>query len=514
MPKLSAPATNAKPKNGKAKVAIQDAARKIKYPEVRSILYLANNDKGPMTAELAVKLMGLETEKEFAARLMKDNPTLTEDACTFEKAGKIPLCKDEDGVNVYCWNNEGNREFDDDRSKGYTQDILERKWADSRNGDGMTINGESIIFTCTGRVDSGQKRLIAVWRAKQKWLKNPLKYPKWKEEPSIEALVVVGISENPAVTQTIDNVSPRSLEDVLFTSHTFADLKSLSDKREIVRMTAKATESLFGRTGAGGEKGNKTYQTHSASLDFLARHKRLEKYVKHIYEENKNRSISLLKLSPGEMAACCWLMASGQSDGDAYRNANPPSEKGLNFDNEGRAMQFFVELVHAARNAGADKKEHVPLTAVIHALGNLADDDTGMGGRKVEKLAILARAWAWWHKQDATAIIPPDVVDLKYSKDEIGMAHLLPDIDGYLNWFGGCDLGEKVKQGKSAEAPVDPIDDNDMEEKKAAAKRATEEETQKALDEKKAKLAENRKKRAESGQPNGTGATPTPKIGK
>lgn len=512
MPKLSQPAEPKK--NGKAKVAIKDGERKIKYPEIKAVLYIANSDKGAITADLARKLLGWETEKDFAARLMKANPDLKEDMCVF---GDDFILKDENGDKVRTWENQGNRPFDENVCRAYAQDILTRKWADSRNGSAMSINGESIVLTATGRIDSGQHRLIAIVLAAQMWAKNPKRWDKWEAEPSIEGIIVAGVSENPAVTQTLDNVKPRLLDDVLCTSHTFADLKNPADKREVAKMLTKAIESAWERMGAGGEKGNKTYQTHSASLDFLARHKRLEKYVKHIYEENKNRSISLLKLSPGEMAACCWLMASGKSDGDWYRNQNPPSEKGLNFDNEGRAMQFFVELVHAARNKGAGKTAAVPCTVVIEALGNLADDDTGMGGRKVEKLAILSRAWNWWNKQEPDAIIPPDVVDLKYHKDEMGMVHLMPDEDGYLNWFGGCDIGERVKQGKTAapaDAGEDPADESDMEERKDAAKRATDAETQKALDEKKAKLAANRKKREETGQPNGTGAVPTPKIGK
>lgn len=511
LPKTTGPATNetpaqapapatpaeqpaepkAAPKGRKPKVVLQATQRPIVYKEIKATLFLAGSEKGPITAALAKKLMGWETEKEFAARLMQGNPELTEDACKFDKKtadGQTvnSFCENVAGEKVACWNNVGNRPFDQSHGDSLAQDILFRKWADSRNGANMSINGESIVLTVTGRVDSGQHRLYGVIRAFELWEANPKKYPLWQEPPSIEGLVVAGVSENPLVTQTIDNTKPRGLDDVLCTSFTFKDLKDPTDKKTMGRYLAGAIDVLWQRTGVPYKGETKIHQTHSASLDFLSRHARLERYVKHIFDEDANRSIALLRLGRGEMAAVCYLMATSGTDAKAYLGTRKESK--CDFAMESKAEGFFVQLVLDSRNIAAGKTAKGPLTAVVHALGNLADDETGLGGRRQEKLAIIARAWAIY--KNGKDVRDADV-KLEYHTNDLGVKHLMPDANGYLNWFGGIDVGELPTAAKS-DSGEDPADDNDMEAKKEKAKTDTDAAAAKKREENKAKLLANR----------------------
>ena len=404
------------------------AKREVVYPELQASLFVGEKI---ITETLAKKILKWETEKEFQARMMAAHKDTTEETWAFKEDY---LLKDEEGNKVRCWNVVNNRPFDDTHCRGLAQSLLTRRWADSRNGKGWSINGESIILSLTGRVDSGQHRLIALILACQMQRKNPKRWNLWTEAPSME-----GLEE---VTQTLDNVKPRTVSDILITSNHFATEivggksvpMSNNSRRECSRMLEKAIDFAWKRTGTGA-----AYKTQQACLDFLAAHPTIEPMVKHLFTENKNRGISLLRLSPGQMAGVAWLMAGSATDGDSYRNGTPPREKLMDFSRLDLAQDFFVMLSGKAKQ----------VLAVHHAIGGLVGDDSeGLGGRMNEKLAVLSRAWAILAANPKAVITEHDVA-LKYWDDEEGVKHLLAGEDGYISNFGGVDLGEKVKKTAS-----------------------------------------------------------------
>lgn len=470
MPKLQEEKVPAKVKAPPAPKS--DKPRPIIYPKRESKLFIGAEALGE---EMAKKILKWQTEKEFTAQEMAKNKELTEEACAkiFRMADEYGapafIFKDEENNWVRCWTNWGNRPFDDTHMRGLAQTVLTRRWADSRNGTDMTDNGEAIILSQTGRVDSGQHRLIAIPIACQIQRKNPKRWNLWSKEnpPSIECLISVGVSENPLVTETLDNVKPRTVADNLMTSAHFLNLNN-SERRECTRMLEKAIAFAWKRSGAQG------YMTNQACLEFLKLHPTLEVLVRHLFDENKNRGISLLRLSPGQMAGVAWLMATSASDLDVYQNANPPSEKKMDLSRLELAQDFFVML----SSSPPDKQ----VKAVHHAIGGMVGDDTeGLGGRQFEKLAVLGRAWAIL-AANPKAIITEDDVALTYWDDALGVKHLLPDSDGYLNYFGGVDLGEKAKKTASedgkegiegVEAP-DPKEDSTPKPKLAKDLKPTE----------------------------------------
>lgn len=417
------PTVPAKKKKNGQKTAASD--RLILYPEVR--VDICQGD-GALTAEQARQLLVWETDEDYAKRMGSDKVKFEE-----------PLLKDEFGRAVVCWNNTKNRPFSESWSRQLSQDILNRNWR---------FNLETIVISRTGEVTSGQHRLIALVLASQTWEKNKGRWEKnWPTEPVIETLVAFGGSEDASVLRTVDNVRPRTLSDVFYTSPLFRDMKS-GDRKECSRMLDAAVDMLFRRTQASERSGQK-YQTHSTSMEFLDRHKRLLDCVKHLYEENKERAISVLKLSPGACAAAMYLMAASDTDGDVYRNAQPfPSEKAIDVDWWDKASDFFVAL--AAKDPA--------LNPVRKALGALVDEETGLGGRATEKFCVLAKAWNLFK---ADQKLTEEDCSLIYRTDGEGIKHLDEHPD-----FGGIDLGEKHRE---------PEDEPTPEEVEAAKKKIKDE---------------------------------------
>ena len=180
-------------------------------------------------------------------------------------------------------------------------------------------------------------------------------------------------------------------------------------------MLASALDLLWTRTATKG------YQTHPEVVGFLGRHRRLLECVGHIFIENSakgadgGRKISKLRVSPGHAAALCYLMGCGSEEtteySDEYRNESPPSEKNLDWSYWDQAQDFWACL--------ASSRDFIPVRTALNRLVDSSvenDDNTGLGGRAPEKLAILAKAWQRYrdHKPSAGPafdngdLAPPD----------------------------------------------------------------------------------------------------------
>lgn len=351
---------------------VAKASKEVVYPEIDVVKCLG--DKA-LTVAKAKELLGWETEAMYAAR--------TGEKISF---GDDFMCKNIKGEKVRCWNNLSNRPFTEAHARELGQSVLTRDWADARNTregeEEMTINGETISITKTAQIDSGQHRLTGLVFAGEEWVANKAHWiDKWPTEPTMEALLVFGVSDNKRVTQTLDNVRPRTLTDVLYTSPTFADLGTV-EKRECSRMLAYATDLMWARVRAADAFIK--YQSHAASLDFVDRHPKMVDCVAFIFKENKDRSLSNLRLSPGHSAAFLYLMGSCDSDNEEYSVGQPPSEKHLSWTYWDMSCQFWKLL----SNIKDDR-----LLQVRKELQSLVDDETGQSGRAAEKHAIICKAW-------------------------------------------------------------------------------------------------------------------------
>lgn len=437
-----------------------------------------------LTAPLAVALLWLETERVFRDRMWKKNPQWDEKEATARcKFSGEEVFTDHQGMKIMLWNSDMNRPFEVTRAYQLEQIILNRQWAGPTTSPGETVNGEPIIIGRTAQVISGQHTLVGLYLAYQSWLRDKhwQKKEYWPKEqypngPVIDKLVVRGVSENPRIVQTIDNIRPRSLGDVIYTSDTFRGARheptekeqkaghttgkvfSNYDRKECGRMLAMATSFLWKRTvqPVKREDSYEFYATHPASIGFIDRHHKLEEAVLRMFHLNQKRVLSGYKLSPGQCAAALYMMACSTSNGSQYRALEHPGERILNWDRWDRAVEFWTSLAKAAPS----------MKAVPICLGALVDEEGGASGRSAEKFAVIAHAWAAF----VTGGVPQeDKCRIQFNPDSEGVFHATN-----LAGFGGIDLGPK------ANTPAPQVSEKDVaarkreEQRKKDAQRAAE----------------------------------------
>ena len=394
--------------------------------------------RGPLGVDDIVTTLGWETEKEYQARKVRENPGTKPEHYLF---GDTYHCLDVSGQKVRCNHNAHNRPFDVDWCKALMHTVLSGQWAGPYTVPGETVNGETVRISRYGRVLSGQHSMTACKLADE-WLQKARKdlgldaanekYPTWagKDHCFLETIVITGMSEDPRVLMTVDYVKPRTAADVFYTSEVFKS-STPNERKELCRMLASAVDLLWTRTDARG------YKTHPEIVGFLERHKRLMKCVEHLFKENSEatgRKIAKLRLVAGQCAALCYLMgcsATTDERSDEYRNESPPTEKGLDWTLWDHAHDFWSCL--------ANSPDFLPVRKALGLLLNsdpTSDDNLGMGGHVAEKFAILAKAWEVYKDHPTTAGSP-------FSDDD-----LVPDGCLTLNYVDVDDRGNKLPDGR------------------------------------------------------------------
>lgn len=357
--------------------------REIIYPKVS--VTLRAGDKA-MTMEDAKKILGwTEVEKDH-------------------------LFTDLLGKKVACLNNQNNRPFSRANADTIQQQILRRRWK---------LNGESMIIGESGCCLSVQHRLIGLILAVQEWQLHPDKWPLWESEPTIDCILVMGISEDDETVNTLDTGKTRSLADAIYRSEYFKGMSS-KDRKLAARMTDYAVRMLWYRTGASDAFAPR--RTHAESLDFINRHSTLLACVKHILEENEDNKLGKW-LSPGYAAAIMYLMAVCKSDPKTYYNSDQRSESLLTIDLDS-AEDFWSTLA----GDGTETK------AIQTAINNLTKQ--GLGSLN-ERLAILCHAWESMLTHGAVRLKD---LELKYEvSDDIKTLAEAPTI-------GGIDKGDPKEE--------------------------------------------------------------------
>lgn len=425
----------------------------IVHDHISIVEYSSTSYVGALTVADAKKMLGWETEKDHMARMMREKPGSKSEEWSY---GDVYHCLDIDKEKIRCWANAGNRPFNMRWCEALIQTDLSGQWAGPLTIPGETINGETIRISRYGRVLSGQHQLTALVLADERLLKSRAqdlkKYPFWDghEHVVIETLVITGLSEDERVLRTIDYVKPRTEADMLYTMSVFQD-STPTERRDLTKMLASGRHLLWERTDTKG------YETHPEVVGFLERHERLIKCVEHLFTENRARAdggrrISKLHLSAGHCAALCYLMGcSGPgTDGDVYRNGDPPGEKWLDWSRWDLARLFWANLA-----------SHRSFGLVREALCTLRDGlpSQGLGGIMPEKLAILAAAWERWNDRADTPGDPFDALDrtpggilcLSYTDlDEKGQRLPGGEID-LVNVadFGGIDCPEAAGRSRA-----------------------------------------------------------------
>lgn len=363
MPKVtsSAPAKKVAVKQ-KPSEAAKKVVKKPVVEEEEGILYgtvaVKKYEDPPLTAETARKLLGWEVQP---------------DGVEWEDY----LFKDTANRPVKCHNNTTNRPLKPRQVLTCQQEILRKRWA---------LNGETIIISRTGRVLNGQHRLIGLVLASELWTIDKEKAPEWDVEPSIQTIVVVGISDDQAVQNTIDNVISRSLQDVLYLSPYFQSY-GVGDRKVVAKMAAHAVKMLWSRTGQS-ESAFSPNRTHAESIDMIERHPRLLECLKCIYELNKKDNNLKDFLTPGYCSAIMYLMATCKSDPNGYYKKTYPSEMDLEFSMWDTAEDFFSKLL-----AGDTLFKDVRAVYADIATFNEDPNHQGLGGKMEERIALMLHAW-------------------------------------------------------------------------------------------------------------------------
>lgn len=408
--------------------------REIVYPEV-----VANVCQGDTAISVSdcKQLLGWEEEGET-------------------KFGSEYLLKDNYGNKIRCSNNVTNRPLYRAVLDGLVQEHLRRRWK---------FNGEPIIIGETGLILNGQHTMISLILAAQTWEQEKEKWQEyWTTEPTMEKMVISGISESDDTVNTMDTCKPRSLADVIYRSEFFATLPT-SDRKQCSRITDYAIKLMWYRTGACLDAWAPR-RTHSESLDFMNRHPKLLACVKHIFEENGDENKIGAYLPPGNAAGLLYLMGCSASDAEPYRLAANPSEDSLNWDNWGKACDFWVML------AGADKS----MGAIRDTLAYMNEEREG-GSSPAEKWAVIAQAWNTFIEGNP---ITKDDLILEYDTDPETLTKQLVEHPT----VGGIDLGNPKEIDEEKIIAADP---SEKEIQEAAAKihkikaPAKEKKTKKAL---------------------------------
>jgi hypothetical protein len=380
--------------------------------------------RGGLTELDVDKMLGWEPLDAFRERLRAEgNPDWA--AARFDAEREFVIT-DEEGQTVCCRNIHKQRPFDRDLALNYGHRMLNRHWAGPTCYPGRTINGSAIEITKAGFDHNGMHRLIGAkfafqlrrkqevrWQSKDFW--PPDLYP---DGLIFDTMVVFGISDAREIIRTIDDCRQRTTADVAYTGDSFdsyqtfeydADGKTRrkmpatnAQKKTLSRMLAKAAEFVWKRTGQAEVNHWCRYFDHAEFEEFVKRHARLVKAVEHIFEENRERSLSNLGLSPGECAGMLYLMAASKSDRDRYTGIakgsgdSPPSERRIDFANWEPALKFWSELVREPKLSEVSK-------AVRHAFAVIGEIEVPEGqeeeeqeikdNRSVAKQVILAKAW-------------------------------------------------------------------------------------------------------------------------
>lgn len=317
------------------------------------------------------------------------------------------LFKDDTGGKVRCNNNHKNRPFDEGWSRHIAQDILNKRWK---------LNLETIIIGCFGNVLSGQHRLIALVLANQLWERYEHWQEVWESPPTIETLVAFGADESNESTRTLDNVKPRTLGDVLFTTDVFSQHRP-KDRKRLTRMIDYAVRFLWKRTGAS----NNPFlprRTHSEALEFIANHPKISECVNHIYNEDCNGSISKY-ISLGYASGLMYLMACSKSKRSKYQD-NGFTEDSLDTSMWSTSASFWSDI------SGGKS-----LSRLRISLKKAMDDEETV--RIDERVALITKSWLAYSSGR-----PPSKSDctLKYSRDDDGVRVL--DENPRV---GGIDIG-------------------------------------------------------------------------
>lgn len=382
----------------------------IIHPELVSVWHVPD----------AVKLMaGQERLPPIDAKLAKELLGWIEEGEKDKwKEGKFDLT-DVNGKKVRLTNNTTNRPYQKGLTEAYEQEILNSRWQ---------LNGETFTVTRTGRIASGQHRLVGLVFAEQRRLIDDHWKTKYPAEVTVNGLIVYGIADDDAVINTIDTGKTRTPADMIYRSDILPTSLKGERRREAARSMDFAVRVVWDRTGASADPYAPS-KTHSEVMDLIHRHKGLVRAVDHITKENADDGLSQY-IKPGYAAGLLYLFGASDTEREKYFDLMPHTERRVSFTHREAAEQFFIDLNMKGESGNK-------LLAVREAIGKLANSQPG-GAKPAQRMAILIHAWNLYVNGDK---ISPSDLKLEYTATDDGQVMVMPKI-------GGIDLGSKTDQAQ------------------------------------------------------------------
>lgn len=380
------------------------------------------------------------------------------------------LLTDENGRHVRCHNNSKNRSYDNATALKYAYDMLNKFWV---------VNGETIIIGETGNVTSGQHRLTGYILACQLWEKEPHWKEKWPEKPTLECIIVRGTNESSETLRTLDNVKPRSVEDVFYSNTDVLGDLGKTDRKMVIKAAANAVRVVWDRTGLK-DNPYTPYLSNSEAVEFLDAHPSILEASKYVWEQDKaitggaitgNKG---LKLGLGTAAGLLYLMAASEGEHGSY--VAEPSDTTAKVDEAwAKACEFWKLL--ATQHPDVRDVRHSKVIETVEEGGETKERERYIfttEGKRDEKVAILINAFIEYAHDGAVKaknINPPTL----WKKEEDGSMSL-----NAKPMLGGIDIGgikEKDEDGEEAteeELTPEQVEANKAEAAAARKKKAEE----------------------------------------
>jgi hypothetical protein len=226
----------------------------------------------------------------------------------------------------------------------------------------------------------------------------------------MESVIAFGISERASVVDTINTGEPRTLADVIFRNDEYFNDLSKGERAKIAKVAEHAIRLLGHRTAAFKDAFSPN-QTHPELIEFLHRHARLLKCVRHIYDSEIKESHSISSIVPlSTAAALMYLQGCSGGDCKRYLDNVTPNEGMLDWSLYKTAEDFWALI--------GDSNGRV--FAIKEAISVAAQNTDSVS--RAERIGFVIKAWQFYSALP-DQVMGPEHLALEYREESTTDTH-------------------------------------------------------------------------------------------